>query len=93
MPGTSSSQEVDELLRIIRKSDYKVVGQLSQTLSKISILYFLLCYETHINTLVKFLSSSFVPQDITVNQLEEVVACISADNGPCFTDFDLHPEG
>lgn len=93
VPGISSSQEVDELLRIIRKSDYKVVGQLSHTLSKISILYFLLCYETHINTLVKFLSSSFVPQDITINQLEEVVASISADNGPEFTDFDLPPEG
>ncbi|XP_050918819.1 uncharacterized protein LOC127136279 [Lathyrus oleraceus] len=93
MPSASSSPDVEELLRIIRKSDYKVVDQLSQTPSKISILSLLLCSKTHRNALVKLLSSSFVPQDITVNQLEEVVASIFADNGLGFTDFDLPPEG
>lgn len=38
VPGTSSSQEVEELLRLIRKSDYKVIDPLSQTPSKVSIL-------------------------------------------------------
>lgn len=42
---------------------------------------------------MKLLSSTFVPQDITVNQLEGVMASISADNGLGFTDFDLLPEG
>lgn len=42
---------------------------------------------------MKLLSSSFVPQNITVNQLEGVVANISVDNGLGFTDFDLPPEG
>lgn len=79
MPGTSSSQEVEKLLRIIRKSDYKVVDQLSQTPSKISILSLLLCSETHRNALVKLLSFDFVPQDITINQLEGVVASISTN--------------
>lgn len=41
------SQEVEELLRIIKKSDYKVVDHLSQTPSKISILSLLLCSEIH----------------------------------------------
>lgn len=76
VPGASSSQEVEELLRIIRKSDYKVVDQLSQMSSKISILSLILCSKTHRNVLVKYLSSAFVPQDITINQLEGVVASI-----------------
>lgn len=93
MPGTYSSQEVEELLRIIRKSDYKMVDQLSQTPSKISILSLLLCSETHKNALVKLLSFTFVPQDIILNQLEGVVASISVDNGLGFIIFDLPPEG
>ncbi|XP_050893707.1 uncharacterized protein LOC127100532 [Lathyrus oleraceus] len=93
VPSASSSQEVEELLRIIRKSDYKVVDHLSHTPSKISILYLLLCSETHRNDLVKLLCYAFVPQDITINQLEGVVDSISADNGLGFTDVDLPPEG
>ncbi|XP_050889558.1 uncharacterized protein LOC127094827 [Lathyrus oleraceus] len=93
VPGTSSSQEVEELLRLIRKSDYKVIDHLSQTPSKISILSLLLCSEAHRNVLGKLLSSSFVPQNITVNQLEWVVASISADNGLGFTELDLPLKG
>lgn len=93
VPSASSSREVEELLRIIRKSDYKVVDHFSHTPSKISILYLLLCSETHRNYLVKLLSSAFVPQDITINQLEGVVDSISTDNGLGFTDVDLPSEG
>lgn len=59
--GTSSSQEVEDLLRLIRKSDYKVICHLSQTQSKISILSLLLCSEAHINALMKLLNFAFVP--------------------------------
>ncbi|XP_050876807.1 uncharacterized protein LOC127080532 [Lathyrus oleraceus] len=93
VPGTCLSQEVEELLRLIRKSDYKVIYHLSQTPSKISILSLLLCSEAHRNALMKLLSSSFVPQNIIVNQLEGVMASISADSGLDFTDFDLPLEG
>ncbi|XP_050897519.1 uncharacterized protein LOC127104375 [Lathyrus oleraceus] len=93
VPGTSSSQEVEELLRLIRKSDYKVIDHLIQTTSKVSILSLLLCTEAHMNALMKLLSYAFVLQNITVNQLEGVVASISADNDLSFTDFDLPPEG
>ncbi|XP_050916564.1 uncharacterized protein LOC127131691 [Lathyrus oleraceus] len=93
VPGTSSSQEVEELLRFIRKSDYKVIDHLSQTPSKISILSLLLCFEAHRNSLMKLSSSAFVPQNITVNQLKGVVASISADSSLGFTDFDIPLEG
>lgn len=45
--GSSIAQEVEELLKTIKKSDYKLVDHLSQTPSKILILSLLLCSESH----------------------------------------------
>ena len=39
----ASKQEIEEILKIIKKSDYNVVEQLGQTPSKISMLSLLLC--------------------------------------------------
>ncbi|XP_058766815.1 uncharacterized protein LOC131640439 [Vicia villosa] len=72
------AKEMEEFLKIIKKSEYKVVDQLSQTQSKISILQLLLCSETHRNALLKLLSTAFVPPEISVNQLEGVVSNINA---------------
>ncbi|XP_050877316.1 uncharacterized protein LOC127081075 [Lathyrus oleraceus] len=67
------SSEVDEFLRIIKKSDYRVVDQLNQTPSKISMLSLLMCSEAHREALVKFLRTAHVPQEISVCQFEGVV--------------------
>lgn len=88
-----STQYVEELLKIIRKSDYKIVDQLGQTPSKILIMSLLLCSEVHRNALMKLLNTAYVPHEISVNQFENVVANISAGNGLGFTDSDLPPEG
>ncbi|XP_050877660.1 uncharacterized protein LOC127081452 [Lathyrus oleraceus] len=61
--GMPSNEEVEELMRYIQKSDYRL------------------------------LNTSFVPQEISVNQFEHVVASITASNGLGFTDFDFPPEG
>ncbi|XP_058726057.1 uncharacterized protein LOC131597370 [Vicia villosa] len=87
------AKEMEEFLKIIKKSEYKVVDQLSQTQSKISILQLLLCSETHQNALLRLLSTAFVPPEILVNQLEGVVSNINAGNGLGFTDADLPSEG
>ncbi|XP_058788384.1 uncharacterized protein LOC131662585 [Vicia villosa] len=87
------AKEMEEFLKIIKKSEYKVVDQLSQTQSKISILQLLLCSETRRNALLRLLSTAFVPPEISVNQLEGVVSNINASNGLGFTDTDLPPEG
>ena len=58
----TSKKEMEEILRIIKKSDYDVVEQLGQTPSKISILALLLCSEAHTTALVKFLKITHVPQ-------------------------------
>ncbi|KAI5387225.1 hypothetical protein KIW84_073389 [Lathyrus oleraceus] len=86
-------KDVEEFMKIIKKSDYKVVDQLNQTPSKISILSLLLCSEAHRNALLKMLNLAYVPQEISVNQLEGVIANVSTRHGLGFTDLDLTPEG
>lgn len=49
--------------------------------------------EDHRNALIKLLKTSFVPQEISVNQFEHVVASITASNGLGFTDFDFPQRG
>lgn len=68
--GKSTYDDVEELLRVIKRNDYKVIDQLNQTPSKISILSLLLCSKAHRNALIKFLSATQVPQEINVNQFE-----------------------
>ena len=51
----SFQKDVEEFMKIIKKSDYKIVDQLNQTPSKISILSLLLCSEAHRNALLKML--------------------------------------
>ena len=93
VPGSAFEKEVEEFMRIIKKSDYKIVDQLHQTPSKISILSLLLCSEAHRNALLKILNMAYVPQEISVNQLESVIANVNASHGLGFTDLDLTPDG
>lgn len=87
------SDDVEEFLRIIKKSDYKVVDKLNQTPSKISILSFILFYKAHRDTLIKFLSAAHVPQEIIINQFEGVMANIGSRGCLGFCDDELPPEG
>ena len=52
----ASKQEIEEILKIIKKSDYNVVEQLGQTPSKISMLSLLLCSEAHEKALISFVT-------------------------------------
>ncbi|XP_050919820.1 uncharacterized protein LOC127137396 [Lathyrus oleraceus] len=85
--------EAEEFLRIIKKSEYKLVDHLQQTPSKISILSLLLSSEGHRDALLKILKKAYVPQEITVNQLETVVSSVNASHGLGFTNLDLTIDG
>ncbi|XP_050877554.1 uncharacterized protein LOC127081325 [Lathyrus oleraceus] len=87
------SNEVDEFLRIIKKSDYRVVDQLNQTPLKISMLSLLMYSEAHRDALVKFLRTSYVPQEISVCQFEGVVNNIATSLSLGFSDEELLAEG
>lgn len=58
---------MEEVLKIIRKSDYDIVDQLGHTPSKISMLSLLLCSEAHAKALSKFLRTAHVPNEISVD--------------------------
>ncbi|XP_050876464.1 uncharacterized protein LOC127080174 [Lathyrus oleraceus] len=92
-PESEFDAEAEEFLRIIKKSEYKLVDHLQKTPSIISILSLLLSSEGHRDALLKILKRAYVPQEITVNQLETVVSSVNASHGLGFTDLDLTMDG
>jgi hypothetical protein len=86
-------EETDEFLRIIRKSDYKVVDQLNQTPPRISMLSMLMSSEAHRTALLKLLNAAHVNRDITVAQFDEVCNNISISRCLGFIDAELPAEG
>ncbi|XP_050876821.1 uncharacterized protein LOC127080547 [Lathyrus oleraceus] len=86
-------EESQEFLKLIKKSDFKIIDQLNQTPSKISILSLLLSSETHRKALLKVLNTAHVIQDITVDQFDDVVANITASRYLGFNKAELPPEG
>ncbi|XP_050875985.1 uncharacterized protein LOC127079647 [Lathyrus oleraceus] len=86
-------EEAEEFLRIIKKIDYKVVDQLNQTPSKISMLSLLLNSEAHRNSLLKVLSTAHITKDITIEQFHDVIAYVTTGNFLGFNDDELQIEG
>ena len=89
----SSKQEMEEILKIIKKSDYNMVEQLGKTPSKILMLALLLCFEAHAKALITFLKTAHVPQETSTDQFKDCVASLTADNGLGLSDVDLTPKG
>ena len=82
---------MDEILKIIKRSNFKIVEQLGKTPSKISMLSLLLCSDAHARALIKFLKKAHVPHETRTDQFENCVASLTADNGLGFSDADLTP--
>ncbi|XP_050915537.1 uncharacterized protein LOC127130598 [Lathyrus oleraceus] len=92
-PEVVQSEDAVEFLKLIKKSDYKVVDQLHQTPSKISILSLLLNSQAHREALLKVLAQAHVTQSITVDQFDGVVANITACNTLSFSGEELPEDG
>jgi uncharacterized protein YqgV (UPF0045/DUF77 family) len=90
---TSANSDIDEILKLIKKSEYKVVDQLMQTLSKISIMSLLLNSDAHKEASMKVLELDFVDYHVTVGQFERIVGNITACNNLSFSDEELPKEG
>jgi hypothetical protein len=93
-PGEANvNSDLDEVLKLIKKSDYKVVDQLMQTPSKISILSLLLNSDAHREALMKVLDQAFIDHDVTIDQFGGIVGNITACNNLSFSDEELPEEG
>ncbi|KAI5407897.1 hypothetical protein KIW84_053949 [Lathyrus oleraceus] len=92
-PSGTVNEDCDEMLRLIKKSEYNVVDQLLQMPSKISMLSLLLNSEPHREALQKVLDLAYVDHDVTIEQFDSIVANITACNNLSFCDSDLPEEG
>lgn len=88
-----SRKETNEVWRIIQKREYKVVNQLNQIPSKISMLSLLLDSKAHRDSLMKVLSVAHITKDITVDQFDDVVANITIGNFLGFNDDEMPSKG
>ena len=94
-PSGQSIEEsnLDKILRLIKKSDYKIVDQLLQNSSKISILSLLLSSEAHRKVLMKVLEQAYVDHEVSVDQFDGIVGNITACNNLGFGDDELPEAG
>ncbi|XP_050919093.1 uncharacterized protein LOC127136596 [Lathyrus oleraceus] len=92
-PEAVQSEDVGEFLKLIKSSDYKVVDQLHQTPSKISILSLLLNSQAQREALLKVLAQAHVTQSIMVVQFGRVVVNITACNTLSFSGEELPEDG
>ncbi|XP_050919585.1 uncharacterized protein LOC127137143 [Lathyrus oleraceus] len=92
-PEVVQYEDVVEFLKLIKRNDYKVVDQLHETPSKISILSLLLNSQAHREALLKVFAQAHVTQSITVDQFDGVVANITACNTLSFSGEELPKDG
>ncbi|KAI5409556.1 hypothetical protein KIW84_055107 [Lathyrus oleraceus] len=92
-PSGNMKEDCDEMLKLIKRSEYNVVDQLLQTPSKISVLSLLLNSEPHREALQKVLDVAYVDHDVTIEQFDSIIANITACNNLSFCDSDLPEEG
>ena len=65
--GVNQKNDADEVLKLIKKSEYNIVEQLLHTPSKISVLSLLMSSEAHRESLQKILEQAYVDHDVTIN--------------------------
>lgn len=88
-----SAEEDREFLKVIKKSDYRVVDQLNQTPSKVYILSLLMSFKAHKIALLKLLNDAYVAYDISLNKFYDMVAKLSVGSCLMFTNDDLPSNG
>lgn len=89
----NTNLEFDEVLRLIKKSEYKTMDQLLQAPPKISILSLLMHSEAHREDLQKVLKQAYVGHDVTIDQFDSIVVNIIACNNLSFSHEEVPVEG
>ncbi|XP_027169433.1 uncharacterized protein LOC113769160 [Coffea eugenioides] len=91
-PRVSENEAVD-FLKMLKRSEYKIVEQLDRMPAQISFLNLLLTSELHREALLKILNEAQVPKDIPVDKFSNIVGNVLAANHITFSDDDLTAEG
>jgi len=86
-------EDSDEILKLIKRNEYKIVDQLLQTPSKISIMSLLVNSNAHREALMKVLNQAYVDHDVTLGQFGSIVGNVTSCNNLGFSDEDLPEEG
>jgi len=86
-------EDSDEILKLIKRSEYKIIDQLLQTPSKISIMSLLVNSDAHKEALMKVLYQAYVDHDVILGQFGSIVGNVTACNNLGFNDEDLPAEG
>ncbi|XP_039687894.1 uncharacterized protein [Medicago truncatula] len=92
-PKEIDYEDADKILKLIKRSEYRVVDQLLQTPAKISIMSLLSSSGAHRDALKKVLDQAFVDYDVTLGQFESIMGNVTACNSLSFSDEDLPAEG
>lgn len=91
--GANINSKLDDVLRLIKKSEYKIVDQLLQTPSKIFVLSLLMSSEAHREALQKVIEQPYVDHDVKINQFDRIFANVTACNNLSFSREELLVEG
>ncbi|RDY07281.1 hypothetical protein CR513_08622, partial [Mucuna pruriens] len=79
------AKEVEEFLKTIQHSEYKLLDQMNKTPAQISLLSLFLNSESHRNLLLRVLNEAHVAQDITVERFSGMANNITSRG--CLTFF------
>ncbi|GAU40248.1 hypothetical protein TSUD_219590 [Trifolium subterraneum] len=85
-------EDSDEVLKMIKRSEYKIVDQLLQTPSKISILSLLMNSDAH-REAPREIHQAYVDHDVTLGQFGSIVGNVTACNNLSFSDEKLPDRG
>ncbi|KAI5389144.1 hypothetical protein KIW84_074698 [Lathyrus oleraceus] len=89
----AKANDDDEVLRLIKRSEFNMVEQLLQTPLKISVLSLLMNSEAHREALQRVLEQAFVEHDVTIDQFDHIMANITSCNNLSFCDEELPEKG
>ncbi|KAL4296072.1 hypothetical protein GQ457_12G016210 [Hibiscus cannabinus] len=85
--------EAKEFLKTQKHSEFNVVDQLNRLPARISMFSLLLSSELHRNALLKILNQTFIPKEISVDNVDRLVGNIAIDNFLSFSDEEIPAGG
>ncbi|KAA0066096.1 uncharacterized protein E6C27_scaffold21G00870 [Cucumis melo var. makuwa] len=88
-----TDEEANELLKIVKQNEYKIIKQMHHTPARISLLSLFLNSEPHRKVLLDILNKAHVGHDISVEKFSGIIENITSSNSIVFTDDEIPPEG